>query len=591
MSTLAHRAVAPAAHALRSEAGLARLALGIGALHVVDDNFLQPQPGTSAVDHLPGGLIQTAFFVLLAWAYPRLRPGLRGTLAIFVGLFMIVMGAGEAGYYSREDGPSGDDYTGLLTIPAGVLLVGVGVAALWRSRKSGGRIRRYARRIALGFAFLLGLYVFLYPVAESYVITHAARAYVPDPALGAAFEEVSFTTSDGLQLEGWYIPSRNGATVISFPGRKGPQKPARLLARHGYGVLLFDRRGEGESEGDPNTLGWRGVRDLRAAIAYLDSRPDVDMTRVGGIGLSVGGEMLLQAAAETDDFAAIVSEGAGIRSVFEAVDLSGGDKVVAVPIFGLVTLATMVWTSDLPPPGLTGLSGEITEPVFFIHATPGQGGEELTRTYYEAATGPKEYWAAPGGHTGALDVAPEEYERRVVGFFDRTIGRPQAREAPAAVAVTGPLCDLLPSGDDPGAPASLTGEPADVALQWIPVLTTFEAAVRASGLADDLRRADGVTILAPTDDAFTAAFDRQTLDDLLLSRPRELRAILEAHIVDGRLSLAALRKTGRVTTRKGDVHTVAPAGAMARFDDRAMTVCADYDVANARIHVIDRVLR
>jgi Fasciclin domain len=167
----------------------------------------------------------------------------------------------------------------------------------------------------------------------------------------------------------------------------------------------------------------------------------------------------------------------------------------------------------------------------------------------------------------------------------------RARETPNAPVVIGPLCDLLPSGDDPGAPASLTGEPADVALQWIPVLTTFEAAVRASGLADDLRRADGVTILAPTDDAFTAAFDRQTLDDLLLSRPRELRAILEAHIVDGSLSLAALRKAGRVTTRNGDVHTVAPAGAMARFDDRATTVCADYDVANARIHVIDRVLR
>jgi hypothetical protein len=251
----------------------------------------------------------------------------------------------------------------------------------------------------------------------------------------------------------------------------------------------------------------------------------------------------------------------------------------------------MVWTSDLPPPGLTGLSGEISEPVLFIHATPGQGGEELTRTYYEAAKGPKEYWAAPGGHTGAIDAAPEEYERRVVGFFDRTIGRPQAREAPTATVVTGPLCDVLPSGDDPGAPASLTGEFADVALQWIPVLTTFEAAVRASGLADDLRRADGVTILAPTDDAFTAAFDRQRLDDLLLSRPRELRAILEAHIVDGSLSLAALRDAGRVTTRAGDVLTVAPAGAMARFDDRATTVCADYDVANARIHVIDRVLR
>ena len=167
----------------------------------------------------------------------------------------------------------------------------------------------------------------------------------------------------------------------------------------------------------------------------------------------------------------------------------------------------------------------------------------------------------------------------------------EVRESPKEQGVVGPLCDLLPSGDDPGAPATLTGEPADIALQWIPVLTTFEAAVRASGLADDLRRADGVTILAPTDDAFTAAFDRQTLDDLLLSRPRELRTILEAHIIDGSFSLAALRNAGSVTTRAGDMLTVAPSGAMARFDDRATTVCADYDVANARIHVIDRVLR
>jgi uncharacterized surface protein with fasciclin (FAS1) repeats len=179
--------------------------------------------------------------------------------------------------------------------------------------------------------------------------------------------------------------------------------------------------------------------------------------------------------------------------------------------------------------------------------------------------------------SGSNDDTPEQAAR--------------ARETPNARVVIGPLCDLLPAGDDPGAPASLADEPADVALQWIPVLTTFEAAVRASGLARYLRRADGVTILAPTDDAFAAAFDRQRLDDLLLSRQRELRAILEAHIVEGSLSLAALRDAGSVTTLPGDKLTVAPKGAMARFSGRATTVCADYDVANARIHVIDGVLR
>jgi dienelactone hydrolase len=407
--------------ALLTEAGLARLGLGLAALHVVDDSFLQPQPGTSAADHLVGGLVQTAAFLLLAWLYPRLRPGLRGTVAIAAGLFTVVMGVGEAGYYARENGPSGDDYTGLLAIPAGLLLVGVGLVTLWGSRKGGGVARRYLRRGLLAVAFLLGAYLIVYPVSESYVVTHAARAYVPAPNLGTAYEDVSFTTGDGLRLEGWYVPTRNGATIVVVPGRKGPQKPARLLAEHGYGVLLFDRRGEAESEGDPNGFGWAGTRDVQAAIAFLRDRPEVDENRIGGLGLSVGGEVLLQAAAELDGLHAVVSEGAGIRSVREAVDLPGWDSWIVTGVIGLTTVATAAFTSDLPPRGLADVSAEITVPVLFIYATPGQGGESLTATYFEAASRPKELWAAEGGHTGALDAEPEKYERRVVGFFDAAL--------------------------------------------------------------------------------------------------------------------------------------------------------------------------
>jgi uncharacterized protein len=398
--------------------GLARLAVGVAALHVVDDNFLQPQPGTSAGDHLVGGLVQLALLVLAAWAYPRLRPGARATLAIYVGLFIAGMGIGEAGYYTRENGPSGDDYTGLLAIPAGLLLVGIGLVTLWRSRRGGSVIRRALRRALLAVGFLLGASFVLYPVSESYVVTHSARAYVPTPQLGAAHEDVSLTTSDGLVLEGWYVPSRNGAAVIAFPGRRGPQKPARMLARHGYGVLLFDRRGEGASEGDPNAFGWAGTRDLKAAISFLQARPEVDEDRIGGLGLSVGGEMLLQAAAETDDLKAVVSEGAGVRSVREAVHLTGADRLLSSWMSGLATLGTAVFANDLPPRSLTDLSAEISTPVFFIYATPGQGGETLNPTYYEAAKQPKDIWAAEGGHTGAITAEPEEYERRVVGFFD-----------------------------------------------------------------------------------------------------------------------------------------------------------------------------
>ena len=49
-----------------------------------------------------------------------------------------------------------------------------------------------------------------------------------------------------------------------------------MLARHGYGVLLFDRRGEGRSDGEPNIFGWGGGEDIKAAVRYLKTRDDVD---------------------------------------------------------------------------------------------------------------------------------------------------------------------------------------------------------------------------------------------------------------------------------------------------------------------------
>ena len=408
MSTVAHptpesktafagRAVA----ALRTETGLARVALGVAALHVVDDNFLQPEPGVSARDHLWGGLVQVALLVAFAWGYPRLRAGLRGILAVYVGLFIIVMGAGEAGYYTREDGPSGDDFTGLLMIPAGVLLAGIGVVTLWRSRKGGSVVRRYGRRVALGLVFVVTLPFVMYPLAESYIVTHSGRTFVPTPQLGAPYEEVSFTTSDGLRLHGWFVPPKNGATVISFPGRKGPQSRLGCSPTMATACCCSIDAARARATATRTSSAGR-TRDLEAAVAYLKARPEVDQQRIGGIGLSVGGEMMLQEAAETDGIKAVVSEGAGVRSVREALHVDGAEKMAYAWLFGLTTLGTTVFTSNLPPRSLTDLSAQITEPVLFIHATPGQGGETLTEKYYEAAKGPRSTGRRPAGTPAPL---------------------------------------------------------------------------------------------------------------------------------------------------------------------------------------------
>jgi dienelactone hydrolase len=407
---------------LRSEVGLARIAMGIVALHVLDDRFVQPNPGTSAGDHLFGGLVPTALLVAGAVFYGRIRAGARAVVALLAGFFGVLAGT-EAVHYTRAVGASGDDYTGLLSLTAGLILLGLGVVTLWRSRKTDGPAWwRWLRRALVAVAGLVVAQVVLFPMSVAYVVTHAGRAYVPAPNLGAPYEEVSFTTSDGLRLHGWYIPSKNGAAVISFPGRSSSQTRAKMLARHGYGVLLFDRRGEGESDGDPNLLGWQGERDIHAAVAFLQRRPDVDPERIGGIGLSVGGEMMIEAAAESTALKAIMSEGGSARSVRDAAvnPETPWQELIGMAV---VTAATALFTDNVPPADLLSLVPKIAGATFFVYGEKGQPGERpANEAFYAAARGPKELWEVPGsGHMNGIEAQPVEYARRVIGFFDRSL--------------------------------------------------------------------------------------------------------------------------------------------------------------------------
>jgi dienelactone hydrolase len=398
--------------------------LALIALHVLDDNVFQPQPGTSPGDHVVSTLVPLVLLGLGAWAYPRQRGGRRGALALVFGVLGIAAGA-EGLHYSREVGPSGDDFTGLLCLPAGLMLLGIGAVTLWRTRRTDGSLWwRYPRRVLLGIAaVLVGTLVGV--AGYGYGTTHIGRAVVPPDHLGVAHEDVTFTTGDGLELEGWYVPSRNGAAVIAFPGRNGPQAKTRMLARHGYGVLLFDRRGEGDSEGEPNAWGWGGDADIKAAIGYLQRRPDVDPERIGGLGLSVGGEMMIEAAAETDELAAVVSEGAGARSTTE--DMDRDDNVLEKWTLGFAmsaakTVAVAVSSNQAPPANLKDLAAKVEQPMLLIAAPNAPTGEALNRGYAEAAGESATLWEIPeSGHVGGLKARPEEYERRVIAFFDQAL--------------------------------------------------------------------------------------------------------------------------------------------------------------------------
>lgn len=393
------------------------------AVHVVDDAFLQPEPGTTAADHLVSGSIALAALLLAVVAATRVRPGVRAVIGLVVGVSGIVAGL-EGAHAVLHGGPSRDDFTGIAALLAGAALIVITSVQLWRARRlDEPRVRRYVRRGLTALAAMIVLLQVGYPLTVAYVGTHVA---LPAPSVaGPDYEDVEIVTSDGVVLRGWYLPSRNRAAVITYPGRERAQRYAEFLARHGYGVLLLDRRGQGGSTGDPNSYGWEGPHDIAAAIAFLEGRPDVDPDRIGGMGFSVGGEVLLETAARTPGLRAVVAEGAGFRSIREFRHVAAASWF-GFPLVCFATLGTAAFAGRMPPPDLTALVGRIgPRPVLLIQAEIGMGGEQLNPLYASAIGPTAELWRVPGSdHVGGLDAQPAEYQRRVIDFFDRALLEP-----------------------------------------------------------------------------------------------------------------------------------------------------------------------
>ena len=398
-----------AVHLTRSRAeGLLFLgAAAVLALHAAVDSFIAPEPGTGASDHLLRGGATLAVLIVAVYFYARVPPGGRAAIAAAFGA-LALEGTALAIADARASGARGEDWTGFLLGPVGLLLLALAAALIWRSRKP-GRLR-WVRRAAIGSVTIVAAYWLVVPVAMAILSTHRPRAAVQEVSLGRPYEHVTLRTSDGLQLAG------------SYPTREGKLPQARMLVRHGYGVLLVDARGYDGSQGDPNLFGWDDARDIDAAVTWLQKQPDVRNGRIGGIGFSVGGETMLQAAASNSGLRAVVSEGAGVRSVREDL-LRGPRGWFALPEAVLQTTALAVMSGTPPPPSLKELTpGIAPRHLFLIYAGRGGEGEEFNVDYYQAAHAPKALWKiAEAHHVGGYQARPHQYEQRIVAFFDHAL--------------------------------------------------------------------------------------------------------------------------------------------------------------------------
>ena len=189
-----------------------------------------------------------------------------------------------------DSGAAQSDLTGVLAAVAGLVLIGLAAAIPFRHRGEGaaGTRRRWTYRV---LAVPVGLLAFLFtvvPIGIALTETHKFREPIGDPP-SADYREVAFEASDGVKITGWYRPTDNGATLLVLHGgggdRTGAVRHAKLLSKHGYGVLLHDARGRGESEGQQNSYGWGWDKDVAGAIAFLKAQPEVDPERIGGLGL------------------------------------------------------------------------------------------------------------------------------------------------------------------------------------------------------------------------------------------------------------------------------------------------------------------
>jgi dienelactone hydrolase len=401
-----------------------RAATAVALLHALDDAFLNRQPGVDLDQHALAAAISLAGGGAAIIGFPRLRPGFRAAIALVFGVLAATNGALHV-IHIAKDGPAHSDLSGVLATLAGTVLIGLALWIPWRHRGEGARTarRRWINRVIAIVVGALVVYAGLYPTAIAIVPTHKYRE--PIPATPRGYQAVTFDSSDGLRLSGWYAPSRNGAAIVLVHGgggdRTGPVDHAALLRRHGYGVLLYDSRGRGESEGTPNAWGWGWEKDVDGALAFLAARDDVDDDRIGGLGLSTGADVLIHVAPEHRELRAVVSDGATAASFDDQIATFGFNA--AAPYFWTLLTAGRVFSGYAPGPPLEERVAEISPTPLLLIAAGGFATEiDFNRHYAEVAEEPFEYWELPAvGHTAAVRERADEYEERVVGFFDAAL--------------------------------------------------------------------------------------------------------------------------------------------------------------------------
>jgi fermentation-respiration switch protein FrsA (DUF1100 family) len=319
------------------------------------------------------------------------------------------------------------------------------------------RRRRRPKRLARAILMLVAVAAFVGAAPGlilGYCFVHPPRQRIRrTPArFGLRFERVKLTSADGTRLAAWYVPGpveegprgRPAAAVVLCHGYPSNREDVLDLipALHhaGFHVLAFDFRSLGESDGGICTLGREEPQDVLAAVAFLRARREVDPSRIGVLGTSMGAACSLIAAARSDAICAVVAD-----SAFARLDWMVEERLRPLPAIVRRPLASSSrwWAerfagcsaAEVSP--LAVVPRIAPRPILFIHG----GADELipvahARLLYAASLGPavgarhagprstrsawRSLWIVPDArHAQCHGCQSEAYERRVVAFFRR----------------------------------------------------------------------------------------------------------------------------------------------------------------------------